>query len=92
MPSPAPRAWPRTSSIAPWPGSAKSAPEQDGSGRVPRTTKDLIEERLFAQRRDLLSELSLVFVRPKATPEGRYTTSLAFCGRGGASLGRHGHS
>jgi hypothetical protein len=39
---------------------------------APRCTKDLIEERLFERRRDLFSDLSLVFMD---------TTSLAFCHR-----------
>jgi hypothetical protein len=38
---------------------------------------------LFERRRDLFSDLSLVFMD---------TTSLAFCGAGGDSLGAHGHS
>jgi hypothetical protein len=50
---------------------------------VPRCIKDLIEERLFERRRDLFSDLLLVFMD---------TTSLAFCGAGGESLGAHGHS
>lgn len=51
--------------------------------RAPRTTKDLIEERLFERRRDLFSELSLVFID---------TTSLYFEGRGGRTLGAYGFS
>jgi hypothetical protein len=50
---------------------------------VPRCVKDLIEERLFERRRDLFSDLSLVFLD---------TTSLSFCGAGGESLGAYGHS
>ena len=50
---------------------------------APHCIKDLIEERLFERRRDLFSDLSLVFMD---------TTSLAFCGAGGESLGAHGHS
>ena len=42
-----------------------------------RCTKDLIEEKLFQQRRDLFSGLSLVFFD---------TTSLYFEGEGGESL------
>src|SRR5207253_5274931 len=49
----------------------------------PRCTKDLIEEQLFARRRDLFSELSLCFFD---------TTSLYFEGDGGATLGRRGNS
>jgi len=50
---------------------------------APRCIKDVIEERLFERRRDLFSDLSLVFMD---------TTSLSFCGAGGDSLGAHGHS
>jgi hypothetical protein len=60
--------------------------DEDQAGRTPfapRCVKDLIEERLFEHRRDLFSELSVVFMD---------TTSLAFTGQGGESLGRHGHS
>jgi hypothetical protein len=49
----------------------------------PRTIKDEIEEALFARRRDLFTDLSVVFMD---------TTSLAFAGEGGASLGAHGYS
>ena len=48
-----------------------------------RTTKDEIEERLFAWRRDLFTDLSVVFMD---------TTSLSFEGEGGESLGKRGHS
>ena len=50
---------------------------------APRCIKDLIEERLFERRRDLFSDLSLVFMD---------TTSLSFYGAGGKSLGAYGHS
>ena len=50
---------------------------------APRCVKDLIEERLFERRRDLFSDLSLVFMD---------TTSLSFYGAGGDSLGAYGHS
>jgi hypothetical protein len=50
---------------------------------APRCIKDLIEERLFERRRDLFSDLSLVFMD---------TTSLSFYGAGGESLGAYGHS
>jgi hypothetical protein len=50
---------------------------------APRTVKDQIEEALFAWRRDLFSDLSVVFLD---------TTSLAFTGEGGATLGARGHS
>jgi hypothetical protein len=48
-----------------------------------RTRKDLIEEELFARRRDLFSDVELVFFD---------TTSIYFEGEGGESLGKHGHS
>src|SRR3712207_5023193 len=50
---------------------------------APRCVKDRIEEALFARRRDLFSELSVVFLD---------TTSLRFEGAGGESLGQRGHS
>jgi transposase len=58
------------------------APAAAGA-RAPRCVKDLIEERLFERRRDLFSDLSLVFMD---------TTSLSFYGAGGDSLGAYGHS
>jgi len=48
-----------------------------------RRTKDIIEEQLFLARRDLFSDLELVFFD---------TTSLYFEGSGGETLGRYGHS
>jgi len=45
--------------------------------------KEEVEEALFAERRDLFTELSLAFFD---------TTSLYFEGRGGESLGQYGHS
>jgi hypothetical protein len=50
---------------------------------APRCVKDQVEEALFARRRDLFSELSVVFMD---------TTSLRFEGAGGESLGQRGHS
>jgi hypothetical protein len=60
-------------------------PEQQAGATpfAPRTVKDLIEEQLFVQRRDLFSELSVVFMD---------TTSLSFTGAGGESLGERGYS
>ena len=49
----------------------------------PRCTKDVIEERMFAEQRHLFSGLDLVFFD---------TTSIYFEGRGGESLGRRGFS
>jgi hypothetical protein len=50
---------------------------------VPRCVKDVIEEKLFDCRRDLFTDLSLVFMD---------TTSLSFYGAGGEALGKRGHS
>ena len=50
---------------------------------APRCIKDQIEEGLFHRRRDLFSELALVFYD---------TTSIYFEGRGGEDLGQYGHS
>jgi hypothetical protein len=61
-------------------------PEKDQDGRTPfapRCMKDLVEERLFAHRRDLFTRLDLVFMD---------TTSLYFEGAGGQTLGRHGYN
>ncbi|MBU4199386.1 MAG: IS1634 family transposase [Kiritimatiellae bacterium] len=49
----------------------------------PRCVKDAIEEALFEPRRDLFSEVDLVFFD---------TTSIYFEGQGGETLGRYGHS
>lgn len=48
-----------------------------------RCLKDLIEEALFARRRNLFSSLDLVFFD---------TTSIYFEGQGGESIGQYGHS
>lgn len=67
-----------------WLGEELPAEEQkDATPFAPRTIKDLIEERLFEHRRDLFSELSVVFMD---------TTSLSFTGAGGATLGAQGYS
>jgi transposase len=67
-----------------WLGEELPAGEQDSATPfAPRTLKDLIEERLFARRRDLFSELSVVFMD---------TTSLSFTGAGGETLGERGYS
>jgi hypothetical protein len=57
--------------------------EKPADALAPRCVKDVIEERLFARRRDLFTDLSVVFMD---------TTSLSFCGEGGATLGAHGFS
>lgn len=54
-----------------------------GAGGGGRCVKDLIEERLFAARRDLFTDLSLVFFD---------TTSIYFEGQGGESIGQFGFS
>ena len=68
-----------------WLGEEISMPSSRGkaawSGR--RTTKDRIEELLFARRRDLFTSLSVLFFD---------TTSIYFEGEGGESLGQRGHS
>ena len=66
-----------------WLGEELPAPEQAGRTLAPRCVKDLIEERLFARRRDLFSGLSVVFMD---------TTSLYFEGEGGETLGQNGKS
>ncbi len=60
-------------------------PEQQAGATpfAPRTVKDLIEERLFARRRDLFAELSVVFMD---------TTSLSSTDEGGETLGQRGYS
>ena len=58
----------------------------DQRGRTPfapRCTKDLVEEALFLERRDLFTTLDLVFFD---------TTSIYFEGEGGETLGEKGHS
>ncbi len=50
---------------------------------APRCNKDLIEEALFLERRDLFTGLDLVFFD---------TTSVYFEGAGGETLGERGHS
>jgi Transposase DDE domain len=57
--------------------------QRDRTPFTPRCTKDLVEEALFEQNRNLFSGLDLVFLD---------TTSLYFEGQGGQGLGRRGHS
>jgi len=67
-----------------WLGEELPATEQaHATPFAPRTTKDLIEEALFARRRDLFTTFDLVFFD---------TTSIYFEGEGGETLGVHGHS
>ena len=57
--------------------------QEDKTPFTPRSNKDLIEEDLHFARRDLLTELELVFFD---------TTSIYFEGSGGDDLGQLGHS
>ena len=67
-----------------WLGEVLPQDQQTGATPfAPRTNKDLIEEELFARRRDLFSGLDLVFFD---------TTSIYFQGEGGETLGQRGHS
>ena len=67
-----------------WLGEELSEKEQDGRTPFsPRCLKDVVEERLFAHRRDLFTRLDLLFMD---------TTSLYFEGAGGQTLGQHGYS
>jgi len=60
------------------------ADQQDGATPfAPRCVKDVLEEELFAHRRDLLTTLDVVFMD---------TTSLYFEGAGGETLGQRGFS
>jgi transposase len=59
------------------------AEQEDATPFSPRCFKDLIEEDLHFARRDLLTELELVFFD---------TTSIYFEGNGGDTLGERGHS
>ena len=64
-----------------WLGEALGEREPDAPS--PRRVKDLIEEELFARRRDLFTSLDLVFFD---------TTSLFFTGNGGDTLGQYAKS
>jgi hypothetical protein len=66
-----------------WLGEELPAAEQANRTLAPRCVKDLVEEHLFDRRRDLFTDLSVVFMD---------TTSLYFEGEGGATLGELGHS
>lgn len=57
--------------------------QKKASSFAPRCIKDAIEEHIFYQRRDLFTELDLVFFD---------TTSIYFEGKGGQSLGQRGYS
>ena len=64
-----------------WLGEALNEREPDAPS--PRRVKDIIEEELFARRRDRFSAFDLVFFD---------TTSLFFTGNGGDTLGQYGKS
>jgi hypothetical protein len=66
-----------------WLGAELPEAEQNGRTLAPRCIKDLVEERLFSARRNLFTDLSVVFMD---------TTSLYFEGRGGETIGERGHS
>jgi Transposase DDE domain len=67
-----------------WLGDELPPTEQvDKTPFAPRCNKDLIEEALFARRRDLFTELQLVFFD---------TTSIYFEGQGGETIGQRGYS
>ena len=67
-----------------WLGEQLPPDDQAAAGPfAPRCTKDLVEEALFARRRDLFSSLELVFFD---------TTSIYFEGEGGSTIGAYGHS
>ena len=66
-----------------WLGEELPEAEQANATLAPRCVKDLVEEHLFDRRRDLFTDLSVVFMD---------TTSLYFEGEGGATLGELGHS
>ena len=66
-----------------WLGEELPDNEQQARTLAPRCIKDLVEEKLFERRRDLFSELSVVFMD---------TTTLYFEGRGGDTLGETGKS
>jgi transposase len=57
--------------------------QTDATPFSPRCIKDLIEERIFFERRDLFTGLDLVFFD---------TTSIYFEGEGGETIGQKGHS
>lgn len=61
-------------------------PEDEQAGATPfspRCVKDRLEEQIFLERRDLFTDLDLVFFD---------TTSIYFEGEGGETIGQRGHS
>jgi hypothetical protein len=61
----------------------QTEPQNEQRASPPRCLKDQLEEALFERRRDLFTEVDLVFFD---------TTSIYFEGEGGESLGERGHS
>jgi transposase len=61
----------------------KTQEQKDATPFSPRCIKDLVEEGIFLERRDLFTGLNLVFFD---------TTSIYFEGTGGESIGCKGHS
>ena len=57
--------------------------DQEDRTHAPRCTKDVIEERMFDRRKNLFTDLDLVFLD---------TTALYFEGEGGKTIGERGHS
>jgi transposase len=57
--------------------------QKDRTPFAPRCTKDVIEERMFDYRRNLFTDLDLVFLD---------TTSIYFEGEGGETIGELGHT
>jgi Transposase DDE domain len=67
-----------------WLGEKLPADNQKGATPfTPRRTKDVLEEEIFQQRKDLFENLTLVFFD---------TTSIYFEGDGGEEIGQYGHS
>lgn len=67
-----------------WLGERLEDEEQVGATPfAPRSTKDMIEEELYKRRRDLFTNLSMVFFD---------TTSIYFEGEGGEGIGKRGNS
>jgi hypothetical protein len=57
--------------------------DQDDRTHAPRCMKDVIEEQMFDHRKNLFTDLDLVFLD---------TTALYFEGEGGKTIGERGHS
>jgi len=67
-----------------WLGDELPAEQQEGRTPFsPRCVKDLIEEEMFFMRRDLFTEVAIIFFD---------TTTLYFEGKGGQKLGRRGNN